>query len=109
MTKGRAVTFIRSRQIGWIEKKQQVPFDFAQGRLSTALRFGPTARRGRPDDKGEGGDFYCRQADFAQSVNLPPGSNYLYLGVWDMTTGRMGTVNAAVDVKKPTGTGAADF
>ena len=40
---------------------------------------------------------------FAQSVNLPPGSNYLYLGVWDMTTGRTGTVNAAVDVKKPTG------
>jgi VWFA-related protein len=40
---------------------------------------------------------------FAQSVNLPQGSNYLYLGVWDMTTGRMGTVNAAVDVKKPTG------
>ncbi len=40
---------------------------------------------------------------FAQSVNLPPGSNYLYLGVWDMTTGRAGTVNATVDVKKPTG------
>jgi VWFA-related protein len=40
---------------------------------------------------------------FVQSVNLPPGSNYLYLGVWDMTTGRMGTVNAAVGVKKPTG------
>jgi VWFA-related protein len=40
---------------------------------------------------------------FAQTVNLPPGSNYLYLGVWDMTTGRMGTVNAAVEVKKPTG------
>jgi hypothetical protein len=40
---------------------------------------------------------------FAQSVNLPQGSNYLYLGLWDMTTGRMGTVNAAVDVKKPTG------
>ena len=23
---------------------------------------------------------------FAQSVNLPRGSNYLYLGLWDMTT-----------------------
>jgi VWFA-related protein len=46
---------------------------------------------------------------FTQTVNLPPGSNYLYLGVWDMTTGRMGTVNAAVDVKKPTGTAAGDF
>ena len=39
MTKGRVVTFIRGRQIGWTEKKQQVPFDFAQGRLSTPLRF----------------------------------------------------------------------
>jgi hypothetical protein len=45
MTKGRAVTSIRGRQIGWTEKKQQVPFDFAQGRLSS-FRFGPTARRG---------------------------------------------------------------
>jgi VWFA-related protein len=40
---------------------------------------------------------------FVQNVNLPQGSNYLYLGVWDMTTGRTGTVNASVDVKKPTG------
>jgi VWFA-related protein len=41
--------------------------------------------------------------NFAQTVNLPQGSNYLYLGVWDMTTGRTGTVNAAVDVNKPQG------
>jgi VWFA-related protein len=40
---------------------------------------------------------------FAQTVNLPQGSNYLYLGVRDLTSGRMGIVNAAVDVKKPTG------
>jgi VWFA-related protein len=40
---------------------------------------------------------------FSQTVNLRRGNNYLYLGVWDMTSGRMGTVNAAVDVKKPTG------
>jgi len=39
---------------------------------------------------------------FAQSLNLPPGTNYLYLLVWDMTGGRIGTVNASVDVKKPT-------
>jgi hypothetical protein len=26
MTKGRAATFIRSRQIGWTEKKQQAQF-----------------------------------------------------------------------------------
>ncbi|MGC2399173.1 MAG: VWA domain-containing protein [Acidobacteriaceae bacterium] len=39
---------------------------------------------------------------FAHTVNLPQGSNYLYLGVWDMTTGRMGTLSATVDVTKPT-------
>jgi VWFA-related protein len=38
---------------------------------------------------------------FSQTINLPQGSNFLYLGLWDMTTGRMGTVNAAVDVRKP--------
>jgi hypothetical protein len=32
-------------------KKQQVPFDFAQGRLSNALRSGSTAGRDRRDDK----------------------------------------------------------
>jgi hypothetical protein len=36
--KWKVVTFIRGRQIGWTEKKQQVPFDFAQGTLSTSLR-----------------------------------------------------------------------
>ena len=34
-------------------------------------------------------------------VNLRPGRTYLYLGVWDTTTGRMGTVEAEVDVQKP--------
>jgi hypothetical protein len=38
---------------------------------------------------------------FVQSINLPKGSDYLYLGVWDMTTGRMRMINASVDVKKP--------
>jgi hypothetical protein len=48
--KWRVVTFMRDRQIGWTEKKQQVPFDFAQGRLSTSLRSGSTAGRDRRDD-----------------------------------------------------------
>ncbi len=38
---------------------------------------------------------------FNETVNLPRGRNYLYLGVWDMTSGRMGTVNAEVEVAKP--------
>jgi VWFA-related protein len=40
------------------------------------------------------------QASFSHTVDLPQGSNYLYVGVWDMTSGRVGTVNASVDVKK---------
>ena len=39
---------------------------------------------------------------FSQTVNLPPGSIFLYIGLWDKTTGRNGTVNAAVDVDNPT-------
>lgn len=38
---------------------------------------------------------------FNETVNLPRGRNYLYLGVWDMTSGQMGTVNAEVEVAKP--------
>jgi hypothetical protein len=41
--------------------------------------------------------------NISHPVNLPRGSSYLFLGLWDMSTGRMGTVNAAVDVQKPTG------
>jgi VWFA-related protein len=37
---------------------------------------------------------------FAETVNLPYGHNDVYLGVWDMATARMGTVNADVEVKK---------
>jgi hypothetical protein len=38
MTKGRVVTFIRGRQIGWTEEKQQVPFDFAPLRMKICGR-----------------------------------------------------------------------
>jgi hypothetical protein len=34
-------------------------------------------------------------------MNLPAGPAYLYLVVWDMTTGRLGTMTADVDVKEP--------
>jgi VWFA-related protein len=37
---------------------------------------------------------------FAETVDLPKGWNCLYLAVWDPATGRMGTVNAQVDVEK---------
>jgi hypothetical protein len=37
---------------------------------------------------------------FAETVDLPKGWNYLYLAVWDPATGRMGTVNAQVNVEK---------
>jgi VWFA-related protein len=38
---------------------------------------------------------------FDQEISLPRGENYLYLLVWDATTGRMGTLNLSLDVKKP--------
>ncbi len=37
---------------------------------------------------------------FTLTVNLPQGHNYLYLGLWDMMTRRMGIVNAEVQVPK---------
>ncbi|MGA8530168.1 MAG: hypothetical protein WB622_10660, partial [Acidobacteriaceae bacterium] len=36
-----------------------------------------------------------------QTVNLPFGRDYLYLALWDTTTGRLGTVEADVKVTKP--------
>ncbi len=39
---------------------------------------------------------------FNQQVNLPTGLDYLYLMLWDTTTGRLGTINLPIDVKKPT-------
>lgn len=38
--------------------------------------------------------------EFSEKVNLPKGRVYLYLAVWDTVTGRMGTINAHVDVAK---------
>jgi hypothetical protein len=61
--------------------------------LKFALDINEQAANSNPDAK----------LNIAQPVNLPSGSNFLYLGVWDISTGRMGTVNAAVDVKTPKG------
>jgi VWFA-related protein len=38
---------------------------------------------------------------FTETINLPQGQNYLYLALWDARTGRIGTVDAEVEVKKP--------
>jgi len=37
---------------------------------------------------------------FDEEINLPKGEDYLYLVVWDATTGRMGTMNVPLNVKK---------
>jgi VWFA-related protein len=42
---------------------------------------------------------------FTQTINLPQGRNYLYLALWDAMTGRIGTVDAEVEVKKPAAAG----
>ncbi len=38
---------------------------------------------------------------FDEEIDLPRGEDYLYLVVWDATTGRMGTMNVSLNVKKP--------
>ncbi len=47
--------------------------------------------RARPDGR----------MSFDQDVNLPKGEDYLYLLVWDATTGRLGMMNVSLNVKKP--------
>ncbi len=37
---------------------------------------------------------------FDETISLPKGQDYLYLVVWDATSGRMGTINVSLDVKK---------
>lgn len=36
---------------------------------------------------------------FDRQIRLPSGEDYLYLAVWDATTGRFGTINLSLDVK----------
>ena len=36
-----------------------------------------------------------------QQINLQKGDEYLYLAVWDMASGRLGTLQVALDVTKP--------
>jgi VWFA-related protein len=38
--------------------------------------------------------------DFNQQINLPKGQDYLYIAVWDMATGRLGTVQVPLIVSK---------
>jgi hypothetical protein len=42
---------------------------------------------------------------FTRMLTLPKGRNYLYLALWDAMTGRIGTVDAEVEVKKPAAAG----
>ncbi len=44
---------------------------------------------------------------FTQTINLPRGWNYLYLALWDAMTGRIGTLDAEVEVKKPAAVGSS--
>lgn len=37
---------------------------------------------------------------FDQQINLPPGEDYLDIGLWDMTTGRVGMLSVPIAVKK---------
>ena len=37
---------------------------------------------------------------FDQQINLPKGEDYLYIALWDTTTGRLGTLQIPLDVEK---------
>jgi VWFA-related protein len=37
---------------------------------------------------------------FDQQINLPKGEDYLYIALWDMTNGRLGTLQLPLDVEK---------
>jgi VWFA-related protein len=37
---------------------------------------------------------------FEQQINLPKGEDYLYIALWDMTNGRLGTLQLPLDVEK---------
>lgn len=37
---------------------------------------------------------------FAEPISLPKGQDYLYVVVWDATSGRMGTMNLSLDAKR---------
>jgi VWFA-related protein len=37
---------------------------------------------------------------FDQQINLPKGEDYLYIALWDMTNGRLGTIQLPLDVEK---------
>lgn len=41
-----------------------------------------------------------KMIDFDQQINLPKGQEYLYVAVWDITTGRLGTVQVPLVVGK---------
>jgi hypothetical protein len=41
-----------------------------------------------------------RHFPFRQQINLPKGEEYLYIAVWDMATGRLGTLQLPLDVEK---------
>ena len=41
------------------------------------------------------------QSSFDQLIDLPKGDDYLYLAAWDVTTGRLGILQVALDVSKP--------
>lgn len=37
---------------------------------------------------------------FDQQINLPKGEDYLYIALWDMTNGRLGTLQIPLEVEK---------
>ena len=51
--------------------------------------------------KGEPPDPHAGRLLVDQQINLEKGDEYLYLAVWDMASGRLGTLQIPLDVHKP--------
>lgn len=65
-------------------------FGRATGQVAQKLTF--TLKEDRPKTATEFG--------FDQEINLPKGEDYLYIALWDMTNGRLGTLQIPLDVEK---------
>jgi len=67
-------------------------FGRVTGHEAQRLTFDLNAEKLKANPKGK--------LDFEQQIDLPKGEDYLYIALWDMTTGRLGTLQLPLDVEK---------
>ena len=86
-----------------VDGKQQVTMGFASmafdanGKSTAKLTQQVTATFSQQNLSVSGQHVYT----FEQPINLKNGENYLYLGVWDASTGQFGTIQLSLDATHP--------